>query len=428
LDDCADTDPTDADRNTPLLPEHPAYVIYTSGSTGAPKGVVVCHHSVANLFFSHREGVLAPLAVNVGGRRLRVAQTTSFSFDASWDQLLWMFAGHELHVVDEVTRTDPDMLVAYVARQHIDSVDATPSYVQLLVSRGLLDGGRWRPSVIVIGAEAVSEQLWDQLRSVEGVEGFNFYGPTECTVDALMARVNASPRPVIGRQITNTRVYVLDVGLQVVPPGVVGELYIAGAGLARGYLRQPGLTAQRFVADPYGPVGARMYRTGDLVRWRADGELEFVGRADDQVKIRGFRIELGEIETVLAGHPDVAQAVVIARQDRPGDQRLVAYVVAPAGGDGFPVDLLREHLRRQLPEYMVPSAFVVLDELPLTLNGKLDRDALPNCGEVRTEFVPPRGVEEMTMAQVWAEILGLERSVGRTTSSTSAAIRCSGPA
>ncbi|MGH3799699.1 MAG: amino acid adenylation domain-containing protein, partial [Pseudonocardiaceae bacterium] len=298
-DGCADTDPTDTDRTTSLLPGHPAYVIYTSGSTGQPKAVVVCHHSVVNLFFSHREGVLASLVAKVGGRRLRVAQTTSFSFDASWDQLLWMFAGHELHVVDEVTRTDPDGLVAYIARWHIDYVDATPSYVQLLVSSGLLDGGRWRPAAVVLGAEAVSEQLWDQLRSVDGVAGINFYGPTECTVDALMAWVGHSSRPAIGRPISNTRAYVLDTGLQPVPHGVTGELYLGGAGLARGYLRQPGLTAQRFVADPYGPPGTRMYRTGDLVRWNRDGNQEFVGRVDDQVKIRGYRIEPGEIETAL---------------------------------------------------------------------------------------------------------------------------------
>ncbi|MGH3915950.1 MAG: amino acid adenylation domain-containing protein, partial [Pseudonocardiaceae bacterium] len=328
----AETDPTNIDRTVPLLPGHPAYVIYTSGSTGQPKAVVVCHHSVTNLFSSHREGVLAPLVAKVGGRRLRVAQTTSFSFDASWGQLLWMFAGHELHLIDEVTRTDPDGLVAHVAGHHIDSVDATPSYVQLLMSRGLLDGGRWRPGVVVVGAESASEQLWDQLRSVEGVEGFNFYGPTECTVDALMARVGHSFHPAIGRPMANTQVYVLDTGLQPVPSGVAGELHIAGAGLARGYLHQFGLTAERFVADPYGPPGTRMYRTGDLVRWNSEGNLEFLGRVDDQVKIRGFRIEPGEIETALAAHPDVAQIAVIAREDRADDKRLVAYVVAAETG------------------------------------------------------------------------------------------------
>ncbi|MGH3846603.1 MAG: amino acid adenylation domain-containing protein, partial [Pseudonocardiaceae bacterium] len=402
-----DTDPTDTDRATPLRPEHPAYVIYTSGSTGQPKGVVVCHQNVTNLFYTHREGVLAPLVTKVKGRRLRLAQTTSFSFDASWDQLLWMFAGHELHVLDEVTRTDPDRLVAYVARQQIDSVDATPSYVQLLVSKGLLNSGRWRPTVVVIGAEPVPDQLWEQLRAVEGVEGFNLYGPTECTVDTLIARVGDSPGPAIGRPIPNARVYVLDTGLQPVPPDVVGELYIGGAGLARGYLRRAGLTAQRFVADPYGPAGARLYRTGDLVRRRGDGNLEFVGRADDQVKIRGFRIELGEIRTALAAHPDIVQTAVVAREDQPGDKRLVAYVVA-AGGNGCRPDSLREHLRQRLPDYMIPSAIVMLNGFPMTPNGKLDRRALPSPeygspGSGRA----PRTPQEQLLCELFAEVLGL---------------------
>jgi amino acid adenylation domain-containing protein len=404
-----DTDPTDTDRTTPLRPEHPAYVIYTSGSTGQPKGVVVSHHSLNNLFHTHHEAVLPPLVTTVKGRRLRLAHTTSFSFDASWDQLLWMFAGHELHVLDEVTRTDPDRLVAYVARQHIDSVDATPSYVQLLVSKGLLDSGRWRPTVVVIGAEPVSDQLWDQLRAVDGVEGLNLYGPTECTVDTLMARVGDTPGPAIGRPIANARVYVLDTGLQPVPPGVVGELYIGGSGVARGYSHRAGLTAQRFLADPYGPAGARMYRTGDLVRWGGDGNLKFVGRADDQVKIRGFRIELGEIQTAIAAHPDVAQNAVVAREDRPGDKRIVAYVVA-AGGNRCQPDSLREFLRKQLPDYMIPSAIVILNGLPMMSSGKLDRRALPlpeygSPGASRA----PRTPQEQLLCELFAEVLGLAR-------------------
>ncbi|MGH3853478.1 MAG: amino acid adenylation domain-containing protein, partial [Pseudonocardiaceae bacterium] len=400
------TDPTDADRTTPLRSEHPVYVIYTSGSTGQPKGVVACHQGVVNLFYSHGERVFAPSVEKVGNRRLRVAQTTSFSFDMSWDQLLWMLAGHELHVVNEVTLTDPDKLVAYVAQRRIDYVNITPSYAQLLVSKRLLDGGRWRPAVVGVGGEVVSEQLWGQLRSVSGVEGFNFYGPTECTVDTLIARLGASPRPVIGRPIANMRVYVLDTGLQPVPAGVAGELYITGAGLARGYLRRAGLTAQRFVADPFGPPGGRMYRTGDLVRWRSGGNVEFIGRTDDQVKIRGFRIEPGEIETVLAQHPDVAHTAVIVREDRPDDQRLVAYVV-PAS-DGLRLDPVREYLRQRLPEYMVPATLVVLDALPLTPNGKLDRGALPapEFGRAGTGR-GPRTPQEQLVCELFGEVLGL---------------------
>ena len=407
VDGYPDTNPIDTDRTAPLLPQHPAYVISTSGSTGRPKAVVVCHQSVANVLDSLRDGVLAQTVRNVGGRRLRVAQTTPLSFDASWGQLLWMFAGHELHVLDEAQWADPDALVAYIARRRIDHLHVTPSYLRTLIPRRLLDGG---PTAVAAGGEAVPAQLWDQLRSVDRVEAFNFYGPTECTVRSLVARIGDSPRPVIGRPIANTRVYVLDAALQPVPPGVVGELYLAGAGLARGYLHQPGLTAQRFVADPYGPPGTRMYRTGDLVRWNSDGELEFAGRADDQVKVRGFRIEPGEVEAVLAAHPDIAQAAVIAREDRPGDRRLVAYVV-PTTGKALRPDLLRDHLRQRLPEYMVPSAFVALDRLPLTPNGKLDRTALP--APDLTPATPgraPRSPREQVLCELFAEVLDLPRA------------------
>ena len=409
--DPTEADPTDADRTSPLRAQHAAYVIYTSGSTGRPKGVVVSHHSVVHLFESHRGGVIAALPSTVGGRRMRMTHTTSFSFDASWGPLLWMFAGHELHVIDEATRTDPDALAAYVVRHHIDRVDATPSYMQVLVSRALLDDPRWRPQLVVIGAEPATQQLWSTLRCREGVQGTNFYGLTECTVDSFMARVDESPHPVIGKPMPNTSAYVLDAGLEPVAPGTVGELYVGGAGLARGYLRRAALTAERFVADPDGPPGTRMYRTGDLVSANADGDLEFLGRADDQVKIRGFRIEPGEIEAALAAHREVAQVAVVVRDEGDGDQRLVAYVV-PATGGAPEQDLLRAFVRTVLPGYMVPSAFVVLDALPQSPNGKVDRVALAELIVDRPAIVAAVGVEEVTMARAWAEVLGIEQ-VGR---------------
>ncbi|WP_344295865.1 amino acid adenylation domain-containing protein, partial [Streptomyces synnematoformans] len=327
LQDLPGTDPAPGPR-----PGHPAYVIYTSGSTGAPKGVVARHASVAAVAERYRERVFGPAARRAGGRPLRVALTASVSFDASWGQLAALTAGHELHVPSAATFTDADRFAAWLTERRIDSVDLTPSYLQVLCDRGLFTGGRWRPGLAVLGGEALPEGLWRELRAVPGLTAYNMYGPTECTVDCVQARLDDADTPVLGRPVPGARAYVLDTALQPVPPGATGELYVAGAGLARGYLRRPGLTARRFVADPYGPPGTRMYRTGDLARRRRDGRLDFAGRADDQVKVRGHRVEPGEVEAALAAHPAVARAAVTARADRGGDTRLVAYAV-PAAGD-----------------------------------------------------------------------------------------------
>ncbi|MCL7424758.1 amino acid adenylation domain-containing protein [Streptomyces sp. YS415] len=398
----------DSDPVTRLSPGHPAYVIYTSGSTGAPKGVVARHASVANLAAQYRERVFAPASERLGGRPLRVALTASVSFDASWGQLAALTAGHELHVPDTGTWMDADRFVAWVVRHRIDTVDATPSYLRILYDRGLFSGERWRPGVAVLGGEELPEPLWAELRAVDGLVAHNMYGPTEFTVDALQVRLDAAPSPVLGEPVPGSRAYVLDAALRPVPPGVTGELYVAGAGLARGYLRRPGATAHRFVADPYGPPGSRMYRTGDLVRRRGDGLLVFAGRADDQVKVRGHRVEPGEIETVLATHPRVAHAAVIARGDHRGDTRLAAYAV-PVSGAGIDPDELRAFLRARVPAHMVPSAVTTLDALPLTPNGKLDRRALPppdfasGAGGGRAPDTPA----ERTLCDLFAEVLDL---------------------
>ncbi|MFE6613991.1 non-ribosomal peptide synthase/polyketide synthase [Amycolatopsis sp. NPDC057786] len=394
-------DLTDRDRVRPLDPEHPAYVIYTSGSTGTPKGVVVPHRGVVNLFHSHRVTLHRPAVEATGKPHLRVGHAWSFSFDASWQPQLWLLDGHAVHVVDEETRRDPELLAAMIERDGFDFIEVTPSFFAQMADAGLLDGDRCPLAVIGVGGEAVPESLWHRLATLDGTEAFNLYGPTESTVDALVARIGDSEKPLVGRPVANTRAYVLDAALRPVPPGVTGELYLAGSGLARGYLGRAALTSERFVADPFGPAGARMYRTGDLARWTADGRLDFGGRADDQAKIRGFRVEPGEVEAVLERHEDVAQAVVLVREDRPRVKQLVAYVVSAAD---------REELRRfaaeALPDYMVPSAFVSLDALPVLSNGKLDRRALP--APDYTELAGGRAPEtarERALCALFAEVL-----------------------
>ncbi|MBL1100668.1 non-ribosomal peptide synthase/polyketide synthase [Streptomyces coffeae] len=407
------SDATDTGRTAALDPDGAAYVIYTSGSTGRPKGVAVSHRAMVNLLVNHRHGLVA----EAGGGRLRAALTASFSFDTSLEGLLLMADGHELHLIDEATRLDPAALVGHVIEHRIDFLDLTPSYLRQLLPAGLLTDARHRPRVMMLGGEAVGQTLWRELAGVNGTTAYNFYGPTECAVDALSARITGAGRPVVGRPLGNLRAQVLDARLRPVPVGVAGELYLSGAQLARGYVRRPGLTAERFVADPYGPPGSRMYRTGDLARWTADGELDYLGRVDDQVKVRGHRIEPGEIEAALLDLPSVAEAAVVAVADDRGHARLAAYYVPAAGLEPPAAAELRAALGRTLPGHMVPAVFTALDTMPLTTSGKLDRRALP---APRTEadrrehtYVPPRTPVEKELARIWAEVLGAG-SVGAT--------------
>ncbi|MFJ7071664.1 amino acid adenylation domain-containing protein [Streptomyces sp. NPDC098781] len=402
------SDLTDADRHSPLTPRHPAYVIYTSGSTGRPKGVVVTHETLGHLFHSHRETLYAPAIRTTGRRHLRAGHAWSFFFDASWQPQLWLLDGHCVHIVSEETRRDPELLAAAVVQHRFDFLEVTPSLFAQMADSGLLSGDDCPLAVVGVGGEAVPVAQWRRLAGLRDTEAFNLYGPTESTVDALVARVRDSERPLVGRPVAGTRAHVLDGLLQPVPPGVTGELYLAGGGLARGYLGSPGLTAERFVADPFGAPGARLYRTGDLARWTADGRLDFLGRADDQVKIRGFRIEPAEIESALTGHPGVAQALVTVRQEAPR-KLLVAYVVPAAGSAPHPAEV-RAHATAVLPDHMVPAAVVVLDAFPQLANGKLDRAALPapDFSALSTGRAPATPVEK-TLCAVFAEVLGLER-------------------
>ncbi|MEO3974458.1 amino acid adenylation domain-containing protein [Streptomyces sp. CAU 1734] len=378
-------------------PGDAAYVIYTSGSTGRPKGVVLHHEGLTNLYRDHERELYLPVAERLG-RRVRALHTASFSFDSSWEQLLWLIAGHELHILDEYDRRDAEAVVSYVRAHRIDTLDVTPSYGRQLLDAGLLTG-TWKPPLLLLGGEAIPPQLWEELRTVTGVDVVNYYGPTEFTVDALTARVTDCDTPVIGHPLDNSRAHILDTRLRPVPPGVPGELYLSGTQNARGYLGRHALTAERFVADPYGPPGTRMYRTGDLARRRTDGPIEYLGRTDDQIKIRGFRIELGEIETALTSHEGVTAAAVIVR-----DNQLHAYTTGTANPTH-----LRTTLTTELPDYMIPTTIMNLDTLPTNINGKLDRTQLPTPRTTASETArEPRGEGEFLLARVFAEVLGLD--------------------
>ncbi|HEX6355903.1 non-ribosomal peptide synthase/polyketide synthase [Actinophytocola sp.] len=388
-------DPTDSDRVRPLSPANAAYVIYTSGSTGRPKGVAVEHQSVVDL--------AAWATAEFGQAGLsRVVASTSLTFDVSVFEIFCpLFVGGTVHIVR-------DLLALGEVAGRVSLISGVPSAFTQLLAHGALPV---TADTVVLAGEAVPAKLVRDIHSaLPGSRVANIYGPTEATVYAAAWYSDGGDQrqpPPIGCPIANTTAYVLDASLRPTPVGVSGELHLGGRGLARGYLDRPGLTADRFIADPFGAPGARMYRTGDVVRWNVAGELEYLGRLDHQVKIRGFRIELGEIEAALLGHGDVADAVVTVRQEESGHKRLVAYVVAPA----LDVADLRGFLGRTLPDYMVPSAFVALDELPLNTSGKLDRAALPapDFGAGRTGYTEPRTEVERALAQVWADVLGLER-------------------
>ncbi|HEU4558014.1 MAG TPA: amino acid adenylation domain-containing protein, partial [Longimicrobium sp.] len=402
----ADRPATDPER-AGLTPAHLAYVIYTSGSTGRPKGVMIGHRSLAN----HTAWQAGAFGI---GPDDAVLQRTSISFDASvWELWTTLATGARMVLLPAHAAKDPGAMARVIEERGVSVVQFVPTLLQAVL-RGLPEGASLRSRLVFCGGEPLSEALVAEARARGVGEVVNLYGPTEATIDSTSYRCGDEDRaPAIGAPVSNARVYVLDARGEPVPMGVAGELHIGGAGLARGYLQRPALTAERFVPDPFsGDGGARMYRTGDLGRWRADGMLEFLGRTDFQVKLRGFRIELGEIEAALRGHDGVRDAVVLAREERPGDQRLVAYIVGP---DSVEVDALRTHLSARLPEYMVPAAYVRLETLPLTPSGKVDRKALPapeGDAFVTRGYEAPVGETEQALAEVWSELLRVEQ-VGR---------------
>ncbi|WP_164019661.1 non-ribosomal peptide synthetase [Pyxidicoccus trucidator] len=402
--------PTHAPEVT-LAPEGAAYVIFTSGSTGRPKGAVIAHRSALNLAATLRDTVYQGR-----GPGLRVSVNAPLVFDASVKQWLQLLNGHSLHLVPEEVRPDAARMRAWVGRHAVDVLDCTPSLLVPMLAQGLGREPDFSPTLVLVGGEAIDARTWAELASRPSTRFVNMYGPTECTVNATTCPVVDSKEPSIGGPLGNVRVHVLDARLHPVPLGVPGELFIGGAGVARGYEGRPDLTAERFVPDPFSPVpGARMYRTGDVGRYREDGRIDFHGRADFQVKVRGYRIELGEIEALMRTHPEVGDTVVTVREPRPGEARLVAYFVPRRGTGGGDAELalqLRGFLREMLPEYMLPSVLMPLARLPLNRNGKLDRSALPEPVEGHAESAPyeaPTTDLEQRIAAIWQEALKVER-------------------
>ena len=391
---------------TEVSPENLAYVIYTSGSTGVPKGAMNEHRGVVNrlLWMQEEYGLAAGDAV---------LQKTPFSFDVSVWEFFWpLLAGARLVVARPEGHRDPAYLAELIRREEVTTLHFVPPMLQVFLEGA--DAGRCR-SVrrVVCSGEALPPELAERFFQVLPDAGLhNLYGPTEAAVDVTYRACVPGPgRSVpIGRPVANTQVYVLDPALNPVPVRVAGELYVGGVQVGRGYLARPGLTAERFVPDPFGAPGGRLYRTGDRARWTDEGEVEYLGRTDFQVKVRGFRIEPGEVEAALRGHAGVREAVVTVREDSPGDRRLVGYLVAEGGVD---TAALRARLGAVLPEHMVPGALVVLDALPLTPNGKLDRRALPapEWGRAERGLPMPRDVVELGLARIWEELLGV-RPIG----------------
>jgi len=380
---------------TSATPENLAYVLFSSGTTGQPKGVMIEQRSVVHLIDSLNEAIYAKYQSG-----LRVSLTANLSFDASVKQLFQLLNGHTLVVIPEDARRDGGKLLSYITSKQTDIVDCTPSLLEILLITGLRNARFTNKPVFLIGGEPIPQTLWTELKDLDSCDFYNLYGPTECTVDATWADIRTAPdQPTIGLPLPGVDVRVVDSALRPVPDGIVGELAIGGNGVARGYLNSPRLTAEKFIPDD---AGDRIYRTGDRARKTAGGYFQFIGRNDSQVKIRGYRVELGEIESALSSHPEIRSATVTVLEDG----RIAGYVVLSSGTDFDEMDL-RRHCETLLPEYMLPSVFLTLAELPLTENGKVDKRLLPAPSDPPPTASPSNtdDVLEQVLITYWAEAL-----------------------
>lgn len=394
-----------------------AYLVYTSGSTGRPKGILIEHRSVVNASYAF-------ISNHRMTERDRLLQFASLSFDVAAEEFFatWLSGGCVVMRLEQTLSSFAEF-TTFLQRENVSVVNLPASFWLEWLTALSVQGGQIPKSLrrVIVGNEKTLEETLAKWQRLIGpnVEWRNAYGPSETTITASNYEPSSTGATgeeksavPIGRPVMNVQMYVLDCALQIVPTGVAGELYIGGDGVARGYHKQPTQTAERFLPNPYGrKSGERFYRTGDAARYRADGNIEFLGRVDEQVKIRGFRIEPGEIEAVLAQHASVRESVVVARDDGRGGQRLIAYVVS--NNADLRTDELRKFLQQRLTEYMVPSSFVVMEALPRTPNGKVDRRALPDADNTHTDanetYIAPRSATERTIANIWQEVLKVEK-------------------